>query len=83
MHMHILRCPKVKNRIEPAATTATCILTSKRFVQLNPVLEDKVAVILPMPKPSLPVEFSHSGLHAADGASVCEHATLAQTLRAA
>lgn len=76
----LLRCLKVKNRREAAITTP--ILTSKRFVQLNPVLEDKVAVILPVPKPRLPMELSHSGLHAADGASVCEHATLAQTLRA-
>lgn len=42
--------------------TTRMILTSKRFIQLNPVLEDKVAVVLPVPEPGLPVELSHTSL---------------------
>lgn len=47
-------------------------LTSKRFIQLNPVFEDKIAVVLPMPEPGLPMELSHACLQTADGAGVCK-----------
>lgn len=73
-HSYFLRCPKVKNKVQPAATHQPHpMLTSKRLVQLNPILEDKVAVILPMPKPGLSVELSNACLHTSDRTRICEH----------
>lgn len=46
-------------------------LTSKRFVKLNPVFEDKVAIVFPMPEPGFPKQLSHTCLQAANGSFIC------------
>lgn len=50
----------------------TMVLTSKRFIKLNPVFEDEIAVVLPMPESGFPVQLSHACVQTADRARVCE-----------
>lgn len=51
----------------------TVVLTSERFIELNPVFEDEVAVVLSMPEAGFPVQLSHACLQTADGVGVYEH----------
>lgn len=38
------------------------VLTSKRLIELHPVLEDKIAVVLSVPESGIPVQLSHARL---------------------
>lgn len=58
---------------EPKQPPTSAVLTSKRLIELNPVFEDEVAVVLSMPEAGFPVELSHACLQTADGVGVCEH----------
>lgn len=50
-------------------------LTSKRFVQLNPVFKDEVAVVFAVPEPGFPEQLANTRLQAADGSFICHGQT--------
>lgn len=47
--------------------------TIKRFLQLDPVLVDEVAVVFSMPEASVPLQLTDTGLKASDRTAPCAH----------
>lgn len=75
MHLHTCWMLTSKKR-KYKQPSSTMVLTSKRFIQLDPVFEDEIAVVLSMPESRFPMELSHACLQTADRARVCGHSKI-------
>lgn len=61
-----------KEKTKYAQPPTTMVLTSKRFIELNPVFEDEIAVVFSMPESGFPMELSHTCLYTSEGGCVCK-----------